>query len=256
MARKEDRGRANADKPQNDLPIVALRSRMQALLGEKRPRPDDVRLLLTETRIAVEHLSLSSRYPTIWIYGNWCCHPELDQSPRSYDIVAEVQRAYEHCKFCERVALEREELKKSGLDLSAPEARTAPVSPEPMGEFFRNIAACFRHQELRDEFLRFYGDNEVDTSIIRIDSNWTQMLFLIMHSVANRPLAIPESSDRFRLMLRESEHERLIPRRFFVEEKSVEGELDQVELWWVIEMLGPYRVSAPLIKGTYPRASA
>ena len=41
-------------------------------------------------------------------------------------------------------------------------------------------------------------------------------------------------------MLRESEREQLTPKEFFVEERLIEGDPGLVELWWVVEMLGPF----------------
>jgi hypothetical protein len=247
MGSGTDKAGDRPDQSRISMPVAALQNRMLKLLGVPKPCPDDIRLLLIDTRVAIEHQNKSARYPVVWMYGNWCCHPELSRQPQCYDIIAEVQKAYERCKFHER-----EELTRMGLDYAAPEAKNARISPEPMNEFFKDMRACFRIEELRNELLCFYEDVGVDTSIIRIDANWNQTRFLIMHSVANKPLAIPETSDRFKAMLQESEREQLTPKKLFIEEKYDEGESAQIGLWWVIEMLGPYRVKGLLMKGIYP----
>ena len=174
-------------KSNGEAPVVALHSRMQKLLEGPIPGPDEIRLLLIDTRVALEHLSLSDRFPTAWMYGNWCCHPEVSRTRLSHEIVSDVQKAYELCKL-----RERKELARLGLEPGSPEAAQAKVSPELMGEFLRSVQACFRTEELRNELLHFYGGQGIDTSIIAKDANWLQVRFLIIHSLVNRPLAIPE----------------------------------------------------------------
>jgi hypothetical protein len=83
------------------MPITMLQKRMNKLLGCSIPRPDDARLLLVDSHIAIEHLGASAKYPTIRMYGNWCCHPELSQNSLYHDIISDVQRAYEACKLRE-----------------------------------------------------------------------------------------------------------------------------------------------------------
>ncbi len=234
------------------MPLSALKSRMNKLLLVSKPCIDDIRLLLIDTRMAIEHLAVSNQYPTVGMYGNWCCHPELSRSSHYHDIVVDVQKAYEHCK-----AREREELARLGLEPSMCEAKKAFISPEPMNEFFRNVISCFRHFELREELLHFYEKHNIDSTIIRIDSNWKQFLFLLMHSIVNRPLAIPALKGNrphptLNAMKQKAQREPLTPKKFYVEEKRAEGETGIVELWWVIEMVGPFKVTGLLMKGVYP----
>ncbi len=228
------------------MSIPSLNKRMQTVIKQHPPCADGIRLLLIDTRIAMEELGVNRDYPTIGMYGNWCVHPKLTHNPMYHDIVADVQAAYELCK-----KKEKEELVKLGFKPEDAEAKKAPISGKPMSDFFADISNCFRIDELRNELLDFYKKHDIETLIINSDDNWKQFIFLLLHSLVNRPLEVPENKKMFTKLKSRAEREHMTPVKLMLEERKQEQSKNEIELWWVIEMIAPAKITGRLFKASF-----
>lgn len=235
------KGRTEASR----LSIESLRKRIDRVLPEHPPSVDGMRLLIVDTRIAMESIGENGSYPTIGMYGNWCVHPSLTHNTMYHDIISDVQLAYEQCK-----SEERGELKTLGLTPEAPDAKSAPVSGKAMDRLFQNIKNCFRTDELRSELSAFYSAHEIDTQIIDSDHNWQQFIFLLLLSLVDRPLEVPEGKKAYEIIKQRSEHKDWAPIRLSLERRTSKEHPNVVELWWVIGMIVPAKLTGRLFSAT------
>lgn len=201
---------------------------------------------MIDTRVAMEDQGVGRDYPTIGLYGNWAVHPKLTHNPIYHDIVADAQAAYEQCK-----KEEKEELIMLGLAPESPEAKKACISGKPMRNFFAGMRRCFRIDELRNELLNFYEGNDVDSFLVRSDENWQQFIFLLLQSLTDRPIEVPQSREKYSQLKSRSERAHMTPVKLFLEERRSEGYENEVELWWVIQMIAPARVTGRLFKAKF-----
>lgn len=228
------------------MSIKALKKRMASVIAQHPPNADVVRLLLIDTRVAMEDQGVNRDYPTIGLYGNWAVHPKLTHKAIYHDIVADAQAAYEQCK-----SEEKEELLKLGSTLEDADAKQAPISGKPMNNFFTNMRRCFRIGDLRNELLNFYDRNNISSLLIKSDENWQQFIFLLLHSLIDRPIEVPEHNERYSQLKSRSERAQWTPVKLLLEERrSQEGE-NEIELWWVIQMIAPVRITGRLFKAKF-----
>ncbi len=220
---------------------------MDNFIAQYPPSMDNAKLLLIDTRIAIEDLCKGRSYPTIGMYGNWCVHPKLTRNSMYHDIIADVQTAYEQCKQKEKI-----ELNKLGLNPEDSKAKKAPISSEPMNTFFKDVYNCFRINELRTELTSFYSKNNIDTLIFEYDHNWKQFIFLLLNSLVNRPLEVPENKKIYSELKNRSEREHFTPVKLMIEERRDEQNKNVVELWWVIEMIARAKLTGKLFEAEFP----
>ena len=221
---------------------------MQSVISQHPPNSDAVRLLLIDTRIALEDIGINRNYPTIGMYGNWCVHPKLSRNTIYHNIIADVQAAYELCK-----EEENQELSKLGLTPEQPEAKRAPISSKPMNKFLENMRKCFRIDELRNELLDFYKKYGIDTLVIEPNKNWRQFIFLLLRSLVNKPLEVPDNKKIYSELRNRSERNHFTPVKLSIEERKPEKNKNDIELWWVIEMTAPAKIRGMLFKAKFPQ---
>jgi hypothetical protein len=78
--------------------IKTLEKRMVSVIAQHPPSADWIRLLLIDTRVAMEDLGVNRDYSTIGMYGNWVVHPKLMHNAMYHDVVADALAAYGQCK--------------------------------------------------------------------------------------------------------------------------------------------------------------
>lgn len=144
------------------------------ILNIKDKSKSNVKALFVTLRVLLELLSLKEKYPILNLYGNWVAHTSLNRGGVIIEIFYQLTLAFIACN---------EIVQKDSDNTSS---------------FNAYVVDAVNPELLRKEIVDFLSNETKIEGFVPLDQEWLILFKLLVQTIENRPLQLPELSKKCR----------------------------------------------------------